>query len=1757
MYAGAIQRCTLETVETLSDYSDLTPLPGRHRSHLARAKRVRDGQPVVLKQAAPGGGPRLKHEARLLLTCQGPGLVRLLDFDPGRLVLVLEDLGQRSLDELLAQGPLPFEKATVLTLRLCEATARLHDVGVLHLDLNPRNISLAQLSDWPTLVDLGNARESKEADTSSAPSHCDPAWCAPEQLASGKRSVDQRADVYSLGLLLWSLVTGSRPFLNGRSIDALPPSAATTVPGLPAALDKLLQRCLDPLPEARPHSVRELQEALSTMLPRPSGPSIKGFYGQEAAQAQAAQALAEAERGDCAVLKIEGEAGSGKSSLIQSLMALPAGRRALLARGQGQNQMGESPYSAWVLALRGALEQIRQLPEQDQRTLRERLQRALGEDGGMLRRLLPEVEDFLGPQPQDRPSAPSEIERVLNGLVRRILGALAQPGRPLVLVLDDAQWLDPASSRLLESMLQGGPISGMLLVLAWRPEALGVGHPLPQTLESLKELSPVLVVMAPLGREELLDLCQESLGLDLGSARALAQLLLSTSQGIPARLRRTLHLLHRRKLLRYDSLQGAWTWDISRPDWQNLSTDPKILVAEELALVAPEVRQALSELAVLGPQGQVSEAQALLPSLKLSPVEGLKQAEEAGLLTLEGGEWRFSDAEVQEAALEILSGSERQSLHRSIAQTYLVSGEDRRFFAGVDHLNQSASLEESEEERGERAELNIEAAQRARLGSAFGASLAYTTLALSAAPSTWDRRRRLALHRDAAFTAHLGGDQTRAEHLLSRALKHAHSAVEVASLAEIQVATLLSSAQYARARDRALVGLAGFDLHPDQPQRRPTPPQLEQLPSQAPSLALISTGRNALLARTLLLGAACDSSLADWAAAALAQYSRKEGPTAHSALAVAWIGLQIGRSRAPHLAGRLAQTAESVLAKFADPEWAALTRAFIADRIHAQILPPEQALEQVDQAHTLCQHSGQRHAEVELGVPRAWLALRAGHPLPQIERRCEADLGLARRIRNRSAMDRLAVLRQLCRALQGKTRPGRLDEVGFHEAALLESEHTDAQTRGMVDTASLWLAILDDNALSARIRADSASEAWDWLGANACTPLVCCLRGIARLMGRPGTKSQGAAAADQLWLEAAGFEAQAELLRAELLRVRGAELEAIAAFDQALVGAESRGAAWVSLTGARAAAFHSGAGRTRIAESYQRGRSDTLLRWRGTTGSDPRALQADPSLGGVVQAARAISKEVESEGLVARLLSVCVETAGADRGVLVLEGPTGPVVQAWGEAGDVELREEPLTRESPVSLSALSMVRQSARLLRWDEVSAAPELADDPWCAQGDIRSMMAVPILQQGRLLAILVLENRRLRTAFSPERAALMELLAMQVASALEQSQIIADLREQVQAQSEALERQRASDRRYRDLFEAAPDPILLTDAGGRVSDANQAAQLWLRSRELVGQSLSHLLGDPRLLDHASDLLRKEGRLEALRLALPSGESRSVSATWLWSEDLSSGTTQWVFRDVQELVDAAEELEVRVYERTSQLSRSNAELESSNAELRQFATLASHDLKSPIRTVSSYLSLLRSRHSTGLSERGRDVLEKAIGASVRMQALIDDMLSLSQVGQDRRPFAKVDLNAALVLAVDNLDSEIDGSGARVFAQGLPIVAGNELRLSQLLQNLISNAIKYSRPEHPPEIRVSAEPQGGLVQVRVQDNGIGISPEGQRVVFDIFKRLHNRRQYSGNGIGLAICRKIVDMHGGNIWIDAQETPGTCVSFTLPLAVLD
>ncbi len=248
------------------------------------------------------------------------------------------------------------------------------------------------------------------------------------------------------------------------------------------------------------------------------------------------------------------------------------------------------------------------------------------------------------------------------------------------------------------------------------------------------------------------------------------------------------------------------------------------------------------------------------------------------------------------------------------------------------------------------------------------------------------------------------------------------------------------------------------------------------------------------------------------------------------------------------------------------------------------------------------------------------------------------------------------------------------------------------------------------------------------------------------------------------------------------------------------------------------------------------------------------------------------------------------------------------------------------------------------------------------------------------------------------------------------------------------------------------------------------------------------------------------------------------------------------------------ASEAQAMLAEQTAELRRSNKELGRSNAELEQFAYVASHDLQEPLRNIARFCELLERRYSGVLDERGKRYIEYAVGGATRMQALIDDLLDFSRVERSGRELTTVSCDDVMDRALEDLGLALSESDAGITRDPLPEVTGDPVLLTHLFQNVIGNAIKFRR-EAPPRVHVGARRDGDLWEFACSDNGIGIDPAQADRIFLVFQRLHPKDDYTGTGIGLALCRKIVEYHGGRIWLDAEhDGMGTVIRWTLPAA---
>ncbi len=387
-----------------------------------------------------------------------------------------------------------------------------------------------------------------------------------------------------------------------------------------------------------------------------------------------------------------------------------------------------------------------------------------------------------------------------------------------------------------------------------------------------------------------------------------------------------------------------------------------------------------------------------------------------------------------------------------------------------------------------------------------------------------------------------------------------------------------------------------------------------------------------------------------------------------------------------------------------------------------------------------------------------------------------------------------------------------------------------------------------------------------------------------------------------------------------------------------------------------------------------------------------------------------------------------------------------------------------------------------------------------------------------------------------------------------------------------------------RLKTILETTPSAVILVETDGEISYINKRAKQ-IYGFDITGLDLTTALsivkskrmdGSEYPIGVSPSGRALKGQLvrnEEMVLEQPDGTVIPIlgSAAPIFNLDSKVTAAVAIFEDITELKKAEErkqELLESERQLTEELKTANEELinvqdelrdaisnlEVSNRELEEFAYVASHDLQEPLRMVSSFTQLLEKRYKDQLDRDAHDYIGFIVGSSQRMKDLIDDLLAFSRLNTEAKEFESTDLENALDDVLFNLEIVIEENNAKITHESLPITKCDSSQIRQLFQNLISNAIKF-HSDKPPEIHISAKDSGKEWLFSVSDNGIGIDPEHQKKIFDVFRRLHTREEFEGTGIGLAICKRVVERHDGQIWVESELDKGSTFYFTIPKTV--
>ncbi|AUX45075.1 protein kinase [Sorangium cellulosum] len=1502
-----------------------------------RARRKEDDRTVVLKvirrdHTDPRALGRLYHEYEIAGAIDASAVVKpyAIDAFHGQPALILEDFGGRSLDHPLGE-PMPLDRFFPLALRIAAALAELHRHHILHKDIKPENLLYNADTDEVKITDLGIAsrapRESQDL-THAGLIEGTLAYMAPEQTGRMNRWIDERTDLYSLGVTFYQMLTGRLPFDARDPLEwvhchiaqtPVPPHAI--VRSVPPLLSAVVLKLLAKAPEERYQSALGLRYDLDACFARwrASG-NIEAFalgqrdlsdrfqvpqrlYGRER-EVEALRAAFErvVAQGRPELVLVSGYSGIGKSSLVAELHSTVVRERGFFLSGKCDQYNRGVPYLPFLQAFRGLLQEILAASEDRVERFRQRLREALGSNGRLFADVLPEIEQLVGPQ-EPMPELPAtEAQTRLHAAVQRFVAATAEKEHPVVLFLDDLQWADTASLKLVEQLVTYTEASYLLLLGAYRDNEVGPAHPLQRTLADARKQGAVVanIALAPISAADVGALVAEAVRASADQVEPLAHLVYEKTGGNPFFVLQFLSALHQERLIVLDAEAGAWRWDIAAIRDKGFTDNVVELMTGKLKRLSVPALDAVKLAACLGSRLDLDTLAVVAKRPAAELREALEEAVQEGLIVSQGGTYRFLHDRVQQAAYALIPAERLAEVHLGIGWLLLkrqrAEEREEMIFDVIGHLNRGAALVRSQAERNEIAALNLRAGRKAKAAAAFhGAAALFAAGAALLAPDRWESQYELTynLTFERAYAAYVTGSFEDAEPLFEELLSRARTELERAAVVELAVGFHVTCRQSARALELGLRCLRAFGIelpiHPTDAQVEEETERVWQMLGDRAIEELIHlppmTHPEIKVAMGVLRGVALaayfvDPNLMYLVAVRRIELSLRHGNAESSAHAYSGFAVEVARRYWKYKeAYRLGELA----CRLADGSSLLVTKSFVFTifgnhlafwRRHYREAPFYSLI-----GYNAAIESGDLHLACSNCQFAPLFPLACGEPLEEVLREVEDRLRFVRRARHGFSHDILLGAYCLIQTLRG--RPVHfsmldgsvLDQQAFEER-LDPNDLEGAHCFYYIFKAQALLVLGSPREAVAATTIASSEQAWRF-GMGPLLVEFVFYRALALAAVCDASPSPSRELPDGLlagerqlgvWADNCpeNFLHKHALVRAEIARLLGRESEASRLYEQAISSAREHGfVQHEALACELAAGFHRARGLAISADAFLQKARAGYFRWGAHAKVEqldqryPHLVERKPiaptvtfalraeqfDVLSVVKASQSISGELKLPRLLETLLRIVVEHAGADRGYVVLVRgerlSTAAAIEARG--GTVRLLD--LCEESTATLpqSILNYVRRSRERLLLDDAAAPHPFLEDEHFTRRRPRSLLCLPIARQTRLLGILYLENNLVTGVFTPARLNVLELLASQTAISLENAMLYSDLEEENTERRRAEQALKDSQEILQAIVDNSAAAIYLKDREGRFLLANRHVcdLLRLPSERLLGRT------------------------------------------------------------------------------------------------------------------------------------------------------------------------------------------------------------------------------------------------------------------------------------------------------------------------------
>ncbi|ESJ26777.1 protein kinase [Cupriavidus sp. HPC(L)] len=1825
-------------IELLSDEPDRRI----YRGHPSPAKPLASALLVVEAVGRPGRKPdcaRLRHEDRLKERLDGEWAVVPLAFVEQSGALLLHDPGG-DIASRLAGPALAIERFLAIAIALATAVSKMHQAGWLHRDIRTGNVLFDAATGTARLTGFGIAVPPGQDPGDEAPTFGTFAYMAPEQTGRIHRRVDQRSDLYSLGVTLYELLTGTLPLTASSPAEWIhghlarqPAPPMHRRESVPAQLSDIVMKLLGKSPCDRYQSASGLAsdlarclaqwEADRTIRPFPPGAGEsperfrfrEGLYGRDAELAQLEAAYADvANAGERRVVLVSGYSGIGKSALIDALRKTLAASTAPFAIGKFDQYKRAEPYTAVAQALQPLVRELLGKTEHDLQAWRAPLQAALGGHGGLIVDLIPDLKHLLGPQPEISELSGTEARARFLRVFRSFIGVFARPGHPLVLFLDDLQWLDTATLDLFRDLATHPDMANLLLIGSYRSNEVEGRPELASLLDELhaQPSPPLDISLRGIGKAQVAQMIADAVKCPVSAVSALSACILDKTGDNPFFIVQFVAALADDGLLVYDVPSRGWGWDLERIRRREIADNIVGLMVERLTRLSEASLHAVTVLACMGSRTPAYKLAIALSASEKDVRRHLEEAIALGLVLRYSSEYAFAHDRVHEAAYALQPDAARSQMHRRIGMLLLnntTDGDlDDHLFEIVGHLNRGGPI--SAAQRPHVAALNLRAGRKARASTAYAAACDYLATGRAQLASADERDQRalayeLALeHAECRF---LAGGVAEAKAMIGELFTLARTELEIAAANRLKIELHMVSSENDLAVDTAVAALnrlgIPLDAHPcaddvhlalESAWRRfdeHAVRSIAGLPAMTDPLRLMSMR---LLADTWPAASFTDFRLAIVVVCNMVTLSLDHGSARSSNQGFALFGLLMGPALGRYREGyRLALDACERAAQAAQAATSRETsRTFNTMALTAAWTQP---LEKSAEWSRLAYQKGIEAGDIYFACFSAFHCaihrFMQGRDLAEDARMCLAYLGFARETGFQDGIALLTTLERTIACLRGQTRSltdftgDDFDGAAFEADVRGPRLNVVSQLYWTSMTMLLYLAGQYDAALAASKRFQQGPPGQIHLVRHLEYRFYTGLAAAAAWNSAPEERRPALRAQlDEHYLTIRKWAAESQsrtftdkhlLLGAEIARIEGRTLEAGQLYERSARAAGKNGFRHVlALAAELAARFYQERGLERIAAIYLHDAIEAYWQWGARAKADQlqrahpiasrfTADAAEPaptammplhqfSFADFVKRPSPVNDDFALDRLLVTVMRAVLESTGAQCGALLrlhhsneVETMASARFAADGVAVDLGNGDAP--RRWPEAI--LRHLVKRGKTLIVDDARGDERFAGEPAVARQGLRSVLCLPIAGFGGQMTVLYLEHNDTPGAFRATRLDILEILATHAAAAIENARLYAELEKR--------------EARLRLLVESDVIGILFWDLNGNVTYANDAFLAmtgydrsdverggisWREMtppewRTQMSAKLQQLRETGAMAPWEKQYIRKDGtRVPILIGAAMFDEARSGVAFVL---DLSDRK-------------AAEQRALDSERRSREL---HVELAHANrlATIGQLSDWIAHDVKRPLADIaaSGMAALAELAAETPHLDKARDALQRIVGGGMHAAEVLDRTREL--VRKVAPAAEAVDINEVAATTISLIAPEAVRKGIAIettFGRSPMRPTADRVQLQQVMLNLLVNAIDAmsGASEAARTLTVLTDgdhPDGYLIEVR--DTGPGFPSLNGRDCFDAF--VTTKR--GALGMGLSICRSIVEAFGGHIAATSNRPHGAILRVVLPRAATE